>query len=533
MLALKKVRLIIIGFSIISFTGAGCSLMKKPGPTEAEIAQQKMMEKKRAEKIAAEKKAAKEKQKQKAEQEEDTIELHQIKTIEEPPAEKLPDEPVSANKEPSATTEPASGSAAVIAVNKDEASTSATEKLEIPTEPNTYLVTVEQKNKTHPFYHQGDNRGFVLNGKQGQYVIAKRGEEIKFKVRTGVQHDFYLTTAPKGWGAAPYTPGVKGQFTYKGDVIFKPGKEAPTDLYYGCRNHNAMGGHIVVVDANADIAAIKAKLEEERKLAEKNAKSGANKGVDPQKVSQKIAYVGMLLQFKGKSLAPDQKAAIQAKLDTAKQQQKKGELAAALATAKEAGAMFNGSAKKSGPSKEEIAEQKEEINDLMITLEAFIDSHKASYEMTKKQAPEKLVDYDHDVVEKLVTDAVALTSKNQFGPAKRRIKEAERLVTKALNDMLNSQTIVYDLNFETPADEYAYEVKQYESYLELIPVAIEVKKPGKNTIKFSETYVKKGKFFREKADEAAEAGRWEEALVVIRDATIEIRRGLRLLGVSM
>ncbi len=36
-----------------------------------------------------------------------------------------------------------------------------------------------------------------------------------------------------------------------------------------------------------------------------------------------------------------------------------------------------------------------------------------------------------------------------------------------------------------------------------------------------------------KLDEAAKGDRWEEAMVVIRDATIEVRRGLRLLGVSM
>ena len=168
----------------------------------------------------------------------------------------------------------------------------------------------------------------------------------------------------------------------------------------------------------------------------------------------------------------------------------------------------------------------------MITLEAFIDSHKASYDQALKQGA-KVVDYDHDLVEKLVTEAVQLSTKDQFEPAKKRVKKAERLVTKALNDMLNATTIVYDLNFETPADEYAYEVKKYQSYLELIPVAIEVKKPRPGSIKLMETYVKKGEFFKAKADDAAKAERWEEAMVVIRDATIEVRRGLRLLGVSM
>jgi len=521
----KKFKLLFIGIAIVSLSGTGCSLLGPKGPTEAEIAQQKKIEKQKAEKVAAEKEAAK----KQAAQAEDTMEMVEIKTIEEPAPEKLPE----VVPEEKVADGDASSGGVVVPVAPGGTAPSGS-GLAIPTEPNTYLVTVAPKDNSHPYFSQGDDRGFLVNGKHGQYVIAKRGDEIKFNVRTGVQHDFYLTTAPKGWGAAPYTAGVEGQYTYNGDVTFKPTKATPNDLYYGCRNHNSMGGRIVVVDPDADLAQVMKKLDDERALAAKNVKSTANKSVKPEKVSQKIAYVAMLMQFKGKGLEPDHKAAIQAKLDTAKKQEKKGELAAALASAEEAGEMFKGGgAKKSGPTKEEIAEQKEEMNDLMITLEAFIDSHKASYEQTKSQNPEKLVDYDHDLVEKLVTEAVALSEKNQFEPAKKRIKKAERLVTKALNDMLNSQTIVYDLNFETPAEEYAYEVKKYEGYLELIPVAIEVKKPGQGSIKLMETYVKKGKFFKEKADEAAKGERWEEAMVVIRDATIEVRRGLRLLGVSM
>jgi len=490
------------------------------GPTEAEIAEQKMQEQMRADKVAADKKAAKER----AANEEDAVQIKKIKTIEEPSAQKLADDIQPAKSVSDTAVSPIAGATG--------SATSSAPGMAIPTEPNTYLVTVEQKNKTHPFFSQGDNRGFVINGKQGNSIVAKRGDEIKFRVRTGVQHDFYLTTSPKGWGAAPFTAGVEGQFTYNGDVLFKPSKVTPTDVYYGCRNHNSMGGRIVVVDPDADIAAVKKKLDAEHAAAEKNAKSAVNKAIKPQDVTQKISYVAMLLQFKGKGLPADKQNAIKAKLESAKQLQKKGELAAALATANEASTMFAGGGKKAGPTKEELAEQKEELNDYMITLEAFIDSHKASYDQVKSQGG-KLVDYDHDLVEKLITEAVQLSTKDQYDPAKRRIKKAERLVTKALNDMLNSTTIVYDLNFETPADEYAYEVNKYNSYLELIPVAIEVKKPRAGSIKLMETYVNKGKFFKQKADEAAKAERWEEAMVVIRDATIEVRRGLRLLGVSM
>jgi len=99
--------------------------------------------------------------------------------------------------------------------------------------------------------------------------------------------------------------------------------------------------------------------------------------------------------------------------------------------------------------------------------------------------------------------------------------------------MLGSRTVVFELKFDTPADEYHYEVERYKSYLVLIPKAIEVRRPSQGAIKLAQTYVDKGKFFAEKAEESAQAGRYAEAIVIVKDATKEVRRGLMILGVSM
>lgn len=512
-LPIKNHRVTLTGIILFSFTISACSTFgdKSDKAESAKVAEVKVPEK-TPEQLKAEKLKAEEAARKKALADEDVIQLKPIKSTTSPEVEQLPETAPQAIAAPE-TTAP---------------------KLDIPTEPNTYLITVEDKRAEHPSYGVGDNRGFVLNGKQGGYVVAKRGDEITFKVRTGVQHDFYLTTNPKGWGAAVFSAGVDGQFTYEGDVKFKPGKDTPDTLFYGCRNHNSMGGKIVVVDPNADIASIKQKLDAERKAVRAKAQSAGGSSADKQKAKQKIAYVNMLIQFKGKSLDPAQIEQIKAKLAEAKAMEQKGDFSGALSTATIASDMFSQKAAQKGPSQEELAEAKTHFNDLLVTLESFIDSHNAMYKQTLKKNKDNAVDYDRDLVAKLVDDANKLAGANKFDPAGKQVKRAERLVTKALNDMYGSQrTVVYDLDFETPAEEYNYEVKRYLSYEELIPVAIEVKKPKQSSIKLMQTYLDKGRFFRKKADESAKAERWEEALVIIRDATIEVRRGLRLLGVSM
>jgi len=469
---------------------------------------------KSAEQIAAEKKKAKKAAEQKALEEEDVIQTEPVKVIDTPTEEKIP------------AVEPAPAAA--------PASVASTKKLDIPTEPNTYLITADEKSKNHPKFGEGHYRGFSVNGTEGGYVIAKRGETTTFKVRTGVKHDFYLTTNPKGWGAAVFTDGVENQFTYQDDVTFIPSADAPDTLFYGCRNHESMGGKIVVINESDDFASVEEELKKERAAELMVSAQKVDTSTDPKKVQQKIAYVKMLIQFKGKNLPPQQLQQIKDKLAEAENQQKTGNLNAAMAYANEADAHFNAKSVDSGPTKDQLNELKEDFNDHLITLEAFIDSHKATYDDMMKRDKSKVVDYDHDVIAAMISDAQKLSEKNEFEKAGRLVKQAERIVTKALNDMYVGQTlVVYDLNFETPQEEFDYEVKRYLGYEELIPVAIEVKKPKQSSITLMQTYVDKGKFFKEKAEESAKAERWEEAMVIIRDATNEVRRGLRLLGVSM
>ena len=410
-------------------------------------------------------------------------------------------------------------------------------KLAIPTAPNTWLVTVEPKNFNHFAYGVGDKRGFAINGESGKSLVVERGKTYTFQVRTGVQHDFYFSTNPKGWGASVYRDGVEGQFTYKRDVSFKPSKKTPDTLYYGCRNHNSMGGKIVVVNTAGEKKASLSKLAEEHKamLAKRTSQAASGVKVTPAKVKQKIAYVDMMLKFKGKGLAAAQKAAISQDLTAARDAMTKGDNATALTLASKAADGFKQKAKSSGPTAEELADQKAEYIGRYETLKAFVESHHASFDaaLAGKTPGVKPIDYDRKHVSAEMVKAEKLVKAKKYPQATKIIAQAEREVTLALNQMLGSQTIVYELKFDTPKDEFDYEVKRYHSYLELIPVAIDVKKPKPGSIKLMEMFKKKGAFFEGKSQESAKAGRWDEALVVIKDATKEVRRGLMSLGVTM
>lgn len=120
----------------------------------------------------------------------------------------------------------------------------------VQAQPSKYdfTVTTVVKDKTHPHYGEGVETGYAINGEQGRTLVLVRGKTYTFDVDTGVTHDFYFSTKPKGWGMDTLTAGVKGQFTYKGVITFTPAAETPDIVYAACRNHKYMGGEIRIVN---------------------------------------------------------------------------------------------------------------------------------------------------------------------------------------------------------------------------------------------------------------------------------------------
>ena len=166
-------------------------------------------------------------------------------------------------------------------------------ELKIPTDPNTFLVTASPKTQEHPSHGRGIATGFDVNGVPGKEIAVTRGEAYKFIVDTGVQHDFYFTTNPAGWGAGTYTDGVEGQFIYQGEVTFEPSNKTPDLLYYQCRNHKYMGGKIFVLDKGEDFAKVKAALAASTKMSsdERRKTTVATEGA----VKQKLSYAQMVI----------------------------------------------------------------------------------------------------------------------------------------------------------------------------------------------------------------------------------------------
>ena len=76
-----------------------------------------------------------------------------------------------------------------------------------------------------------------------------------------------------------------------------------------------------------------------------------------------------------------------------------------------------------------------------------------------------------------------------------------------------------------------YELKRFGGYEELVPVAIEAKKPTEGAIKLMNSYLDKSRNMRDEAKKKAESGNYPVAIRMMQDATKTVRLALRMVGV--
>lgn len=408
-----------------------------------------------------------------------------------------------------------------------------------PKSPNHYVVTLVDKDATHPFYGIGDKQGFAINGVQGAELVMERGKTYFLEVKSSPMHDVYLSGDKLGWGALVIETGVKGNFIYEGEIEFTPDENTPDIIFYQCQNHKAMGGRIFIVNSGEgrDISKLIAK---HGKLRDDDVSSAGRNDVSSDEVNKKLSYAKMVAMSKpakrvkqsGHEQANDLLQEALGMLDQARIKQEAGDSREALALVDEALRKMS-AASQMVPSDDVVGEQRQRYQDMLNTLNDNRKSHQAAAQrMQRSDGEASVVSYDKAEVEALVKKAENGAAGSKYSEAIASLQEADRLVTAALNEMLKSQTVVYQLNLDTPEGEYQYELDRYHGYVDLVPLALDDKQPNQSMKSLFDGYVSKGNESHAKALEFAAKGKYPEAIRLLQDATKDVQRGLRMLGVK-
>jgi len=438
---------------------------------------------------------------------------------------------------PQGDSAPKAAEASPAALSQPEAKPAKSVEVATAPGPNEFVITVGTKGASHPAYGKGHVMGFIVNGVPGKELALERGKTYRFDIRTDPKHDVYLSSKDIGWGSAPISKGVEGAFTYKGIMTFTPGDDTPDVVYYACRNHPYMGAAIHIVNAGE-----KAKIPAASQQTPAPEMHGAmtHPEVSEAQVKQRLMFAEMMATSQGSNRvmasgnAEAKKLLEEAKQSLAASRTKllAGSLPEALALADNALKRM-GEASRMVPSDEVKAQQAVQYQELLAEIADYEASHaKNLARISKTGTPPEGAVYDKAEVANLKAQAKASADKGDYVRANADLQQAQQLLTVAIHKMLDSQTIVYDLNFETPADEYEYELKRFVGYEELIPVAIEAKKPTEESIKLMESFLEKARGRRDEAKQRAAQGAYADAIEMMQQATSTVRRALRMVGVT-
>ncbi len=409
---------------------------------------------------------------------------------------------------------------------------------------HTFVVHSIHKNNQHFYYKRGSEKGFSVNGIQSKPLVVVRGEKYTFRVDTAIQHDFYLARKAVGRGGFTLAKGVKGNFIYNGNLTFTADSTTPDIVFYACRNHAYMGGPIFVINPGQSFDLDKAVAKFKADLS-KGGMASVRKGkISSRMAKQKIDFTRMYvagsavakrIEDSDNTKAKQLFANAQSAFEEAQKSYRMKKYAAALGFADQAMKAMSKAGQLVPASllddDGEDSAGKAKYKELVDGLNTYRKSYQRNHKLLTKKKVKDLPNVDLAAIEATQARAAKLADAGDYRQANTLLAKAQTALTEALSAMLKSQTLSYELVFETPKGEYEYELSRYLSYEELVPVAIEQKQPSAAMQGIMKKYVQRGQEIKAKALPVAAAGNYKKGILMLQGATSHIRRALRVVGV--
>lgn len=136
-------------------------------------------------------------------------------------------------------------------------------------------------------------------------------------------------------------------------------------------------------------------------------------------------------------------------------------------------------------------------------------------------------------VDGLSAEAKQLLDSGRFGEANKKLADAYKHAVEELSRLRAGQEVILSLNFETPADEFAYEKKRFGSNEVMVEMMIGEGRAAGDKRRLVDTFVVEGRKLRDQAETQAMAGQYAEAVTSMEKASAQLIRALQSMGVPV
>lgn len=136
-------------------------------------------------------------------------------------------------------------------------------------------------------------------------------------------------------------------------------------------------------------------------------------------------------------------------------------------------------------------------------------------------------------IDALSGEAKQLAGGGRLGDANRRLAEAYKLATEEIARLRQGQVVEMTLKFETPADEYAYEVKRFNSNQIMVDMLVNEGKAEGERRKMVDGLLAEANRLRAGAEQQAAKGQHKDALGQMEKANDQMKRAQQLMGMMV
>jgi hypothetical protein len=254
-------------------------------------------------------------------------------------------------------------------------------------------------------------------------------------------------------------------------------------------------------------------------------------------VSSRLVYVERLLtessaaqrvDASGKTEAIEMKAQAQAHFVEAKKLSESGDSEAAEAELREAIRLMSSAARAANGDAKVSQKQTDDYGTRKESVTALAKAH-------DRIATEKgMKDMNRALQDKVSTDlgmSDELMAQGKGDEARAKLDATYELVKGSLEGLRGGDTLVRELNFETPEDEYLYELDRNETHRMLVEVLLAEKMQASPMRKTADGFIAQAGELRKQAEEAAGKKKFEEAIDLLEASTKEFIRAIRSAGV--
>ena len=254
-------------------------------------------------------------------------------------------------------------------------------------------------------------------------------------------------------------------------------------------------------------------------------------------VASRLVYVERLLtessaakkvDASGKPEVVQMKADAQAHFDKAKALVDSGDNTAAEAELREAIRLMTTAARAANGDAKVSQKQTDDYDARRESVTALATAH-------DRIATEKgMKDMNATLQQKVAADLAAsdeLLAAGRGDEARAMLDATYESVKASLEGLRGGDTLVRELNFETPEDEYHYELDRNDTHRMLVEVLLAEKMQASPMRKTADGFIAKAGELRLQAEQAAGKKKFDEAIRLLEDSTKEFIRAIRSAGV--